>query len=86
MTQPKRGKSLKAQRNACITAAPRCGLDSVGKYVIVIFLVGEIGDARDQAQILREVLIRYKIKNLVGRNVRFRNLRGANIRVLPELL
>ena len=41
---------------------------------------------RDQAQILGDIPIPCKIENLVGRNVRFRDLRVPNIRVLPELL
>jgi hypothetical protein len=59
--------------------------DSVGEYAIVVFLVCEIGDARDQPQILREILIPCKIKNLVRRNMRFRDLGVPDVLVLPEL-
>jgi hypothetical protein len=69
-----------------VTGPTRRGFDSVAEYAIVVILVCEIGDARDQPQILREIVIPCKIKYVIGRNMRFRGLRVPNVLVLPELL
>ena len=49
----------------------RRGFDSVGKYAIVILLVGEIGDARDQAQILGDTPIPQRLKTKPQRKLGF---------------
>jgi hypothetical protein len=60
----------KCQRQTSVTGQARRGLDPVGKYTIVIFRVGQIGDATNETQILRDVVPARKVEQTVGRNMR----------------